>query len=390
MNKKLRNISTYIFFSMGFTLLFSFLFMFLVKNEKNFIHKIEEIKDELYFSMISISFVIISFVTFLSNKVKKIYWVDVIEYKLTKPKFLGAIDTTFYIIGIILTATLIYLFPQNIRIIDNPKFLFWELEFYNEAIMILMCFILNLILIIIITIRLASAYLFDEKLEYKLKKEYNSMREKNIEKFEELKYKLIEATYLAIKEKDNEAIIKNIKLLCFYPIDDFEKTEEFKNIICEILLEKKLFIYLLKNEQLSLTFIEPTLIFEKLIENEYPNEFVIKYFNNFPLHDYYFYNGKHSFFMILYTKNCIYLLEKILENIRKTDKIKDIVDFLKKSDFNEFLWKLNQDIKNQLTYKLNYYYIFEHINHIINKCKENLKDKEILSSYVTLKKHFEV
>lgn len=108
-------------------------------------------KNDLLATQVSISFIIVSIISIFSSNGKKLYWIDIMEYKLVYPVWWN------------FTAITSYLFSNLILTII--------LKCYNKEEFLLSVF-LSIVMMSILTYKMLSAFFSGERLKNKLAKEY--------------------------------------------------------------------------------------------------------------------------------------------------------------------------------------------------------------------------
>ena len=76
--------------------------------------------QEIFYTELSLVFLVISFVTLLANKTETVYWVDVIQYRLVKPNHTSIVDISSYIFANLILSLIAFNFPalSNLVIIS--------------------------------------------------------------------------------------------------------------------------------------------------------------------------------------------------------------------------------------------------------------------------------
>ena len=109
--------------------------------------------QEIFFTELSLVFLVISFVTLLANKTETVYWVDVIQYRLVKPNRTSIVDISSYIFANLILSLLAFVFPalNNIMLIS---------------------FVITIILLGFLSFKLLISFFGVDHLKDELKKEY--------------------------------------------------------------------------------------------------------------------------------------------------------------------------------------------------------------------------
>ncbi len=200
---------------------------------------------DLYIAQVSITFIVTSLVSFMSSTSKKVYWVDIITYKLVEPRFTSFIDMVVYLIVDLALSTV---------------FLVLSISY------IYLTFIISVILLAVLSIKMIGAYFGEKYVASELRRKYLSYKrdifsqlmkeEKGVDsvrdkidisdysfysklddymfynpnhKYYSTRDSLHAATLQAIEEKDIQSVKQDLKLL-------FEAYEydEVKDLICLI------------------------------------------------------------------------------------------------------------------------------------------------------------
>lgn len=376
----------YFYIGLFISLLWSYVIYFICNND-NMVKLFDNIIYDLFFTELSLAFIVVSFVTFLSNKSKKIYWIDIIEYKLTKPKFLGAIDTTAYIIANLVIAISSLFFNYTILSIDYsfmPNFIISYIEYFsNYSIYIFSTFLLNLIYICFITGRLASAYLSNDDFKCELGKKYKEAKDKNSNEFSNVKNKLISATFEAIKEGNYETIVDNLNLLSIE--EGFTSSNTFKELMFNLLLDNSWTVNLVFNQIFDLVdnadvFYE---IYNYAITKKVDDNICIKILeyslnktNDFSKIRYVFYNSyklrNYNLLMNVFKVTSSYLLGQT-----NFDRYKFIIH----SDLNRLICSLIMDLENKI---INLFDKNDIYNSIITLIDFDVSDLSVAKEYEDL------
>ncbi len=109
--------------------------------------------QEIFFTELSLVFLVISFVTLLANKTDAVYWVDVIQYRLIKPNHSSIVDISSYIFANLLLSLIAFIFPAL-------------------ADMMIVSFVLTIILLGFLSIKLLISFFGVEHLKEELREEY--------------------------------------------------------------------------------------------------------------------------------------------------------------------------------------------------------------------------
>lgn len=109
--------------------------------------------QELFFTELSLAFLVISFVPLLANKTDSVYWVDIIQYRLVKPNHTSIVDVSSYVFANLLLSLIAFVFPQ---ISD----------------LLLTCFVITIFLLGFLSIKLLISFFGVDHLKEELKEEY--------------------------------------------------------------------------------------------------------------------------------------------------------------------------------------------------------------------------
>lgn len=109
--------------------------------------------QDLFFTELSIAFLVISFVTLLANKTEDVYWVDVIQYRLVKPDFFSIVDISSYIFANMIISLFAYLIPTR-----------WNLLLFS--------FVQIILLLGLLSLKLLMAFFGIDDLKKELASEY--------------------------------------------------------------------------------------------------------------------------------------------------------------------------------------------------------------------------
>ena len=109
--------------------------------------------QELFFTELSLVFLVISFVTLLANRTETVYWVDVIQYRLIKPNHSSIVDISSYIFANLIISLFAFLFPFASKLA-------------------LFSFVLTIILLGFLSIKLLMAFFGIDALKEELEAEY--------------------------------------------------------------------------------------------------------------------------------------------------------------------------------------------------------------------------
>ncbi len=198
-----------------------------------------------FFNVISIAFIVVSFVTILSSRSKRVYWEDLVNYSMIHPKLTSVISYSAYIFS---SLTIIVF----LEIFDKLELL--SERIYNSSTGIL--FIVVLVLISCLCIKLLLSYFGTSTMKKSLYKNFNQASDKEKEK---MIMNLISNTINYIDEKNYDETIDNILFLM--DVDRFSETKEIIEYIYQffpsillpffcnekvrnLLLKKKLYNYL--------------------------------------------------------------------------------------------------------------------------------------------------
>lgn len=147
---------------------------------------------------VSVSFIVISVVTVLSQKNSIIYWQDIMSYKLIDPKFTNFNALSSYIFSNLLLAIIL--------IIINSKFVYFS-------------FFITVLLIMILSVKMMEVYFSRDKIKTEMEKQYSKEREqrkssqKMLDRYRLHKRLVIQYTMQAIDTNDIDVICENLSLL---------------------------------------------------------------------------------------------------------------------------------------------------------------------------------
>jgi hypothetical protein len=112
---------------------------------------------DMYYTQISVSFIIISLVSVLTNVSKPVYWVDITQFKLIEPRHTAFIDFAAYIFGGLILSSIFIIFSSNYIIIS-----------FGFSILFMMA----------LTIKMIGAYFGRDSVKVELQKEFLSLKDK--------------------------------------------------------------------------------------------------------------------------------------------------------------------------------------------------------------------
>jgi hypothetical protein len=112
---------------------------------------------DMYYTQISVSFIIISLVSVLINVSKPVYWVDITQFKLIEPRHTAFIDFAAYIFGGLILSSIFIIFSSNYIIIS-----------FGFSILFMMA----------LTIKMIGAYFGRDSVKVELQKEFLSLKDK--------------------------------------------------------------------------------------------------------------------------------------------------------------------------------------------------------------------
>lgn len=161
---------------------------------------------DMFFTQTSVSFIIISLVSVLSTTTKIVYWEDISQYKLVKPKYTSFIDFAAYILSCLTISTVCLLVKSN---------------------MIFVPFLISIVLLALLTVKMIGSYFARDSVREELRDIIIQSKDSDYDKYVERKSRLIENTYKEIDSKDYRLIEENTDLLieckeygsCIYILD---------------------------------------------------------------------------------------------------------------------------------------------------------------------------
>ena len=109
--------------------------------------------QEVFFTELSLAFLVISFVPLLSNKTDSVYWVDIIQYRLVKPNHTSIVDISAYIFANLLLSLIAFVFVEM-------------------SDLLLISFVITIFLLGFLSIKLLISFFGVEHLKDELKEEY--------------------------------------------------------------------------------------------------------------------------------------------------------------------------------------------------------------------------
>ena len=149
-------------------------------------------KYDMYFTQISVSFIIVSLVSVFSTDSNTVYGVHIVHYKLMKQKYFSFMDIAAYIMGCLLISTYCLIMNSNCIVIP---------------------FFLSIILLVILTKKMIGSYFGKESVKKELERKYKQAKDMNSDEYEKIKKEIVENTYRAIDLKNYQIIEENIELL---------------------------------------------------------------------------------------------------------------------------------------------------------------------------------
>lgn len=176
---------------LGIVLLFSFAvclvdyysgIMSILKNEQLNVY------DMLY-AQVSISFIVISLITILSDDTQTVYWKNLVKERLINPPWFSFVDITAYILAMVLLSTVFALIHS------------W---------LIIVPFVICLILLGVLTFNLTGSYFGKDEMKSAMKKSFLEM--KNQER-KEAENQIVEYTVAALERSDLSTVFDNIDFL---------------------------------------------------------------------------------------------------------------------------------------------------------------------------------
>lgn len=109
--------------------------------------------QEMFFTELSLAFLVISFVPLLSNKTESVYWVDIIQYRLIKPKHTSIVDISAYVFANLILSLVAFIFPELRSVL-------------------LISFVVTIFFLGFLSVKLLVSFFGVEHLKEELKKEY--------------------------------------------------------------------------------------------------------------------------------------------------------------------------------------------------------------------------
>ena len=113
---------------------------------------------DIFFTELSLVFLVISFVTLLANKTESVYWVDVIQYRLIKPDYTSVVDISSYIFANLILSLVAFVFSD----LDN---------------VMITSFVITIILLGFLCIKLLISFFGKEQLKDELVRDYEAALE---------------------------------------------------------------------------------------------------------------------------------------------------------------------------------------------------------------------
>ena len=109
--------------------------------------------QEMFFTELSLAFLVISFVPLLSNKTESVYWVDIIQYRLIKPRHTSIVDISAYVFANLMLSLVAFIFPELRSVL-------------------LISFVVTIFFLGFLSVKLLVSFFGVEHLKEELKKEY--------------------------------------------------------------------------------------------------------------------------------------------------------------------------------------------------------------------------
>lgn len=145
---------------------------------------------DIFLSQLSTSFLVTSLLSFLGSKGQTIYWQDIIDFKLVKPKNRGFKDYTKYCFILVLCSLFFTVF-------NWPGFLFFS-------------YLFNVIFLVLMTWKMVDIYYDKKSIKKAIIAEYDEASSKEKKTMLNI---LFQNTSIAIKEKNYQAVIENVDFL---------------------------------------------------------------------------------------------------------------------------------------------------------------------------------
>jgi len=170
---------------------------------------------------VSVSFIVVSVVTVLSQKNCVIYWQDIMSYKLIDPMFTNFNALASYVFADLLLSIFF--------VITDSKFIY-------------ICFFITVILIMLLSLKMMEVYFSRDKIKIQMANQYAKEREhrksnqKTLDLYREHKRKVIQYTIQAIDKNDIDVVCENLELLLRN-----EENDDSVYIIKKMLNEKKVY-----------------------------------------------------------------------------------------------------------------------------------------------------
>lgn len=120
--------------------------------------------SDMYFTQISVAFIIISLVSVLTTVSRPVYWVDITQFKLIEPQHTAFIDFAAYILGSLIISSIFLMFNSNYMLIS---------------------FGFSIIFMMLLTIKMIGAYFGRDSVKLELQKEFHQLKQENVDNFAE-------------------------------------------------------------------------------------------------------------------------------------------------------------------------------------------------------------
>ena len=164
-----------------------------------------------YLSQISLTFIVVSIITVLSDKTRNLYWVNLVEYKLVEPRGRGFRDFVNY--------SFIVLVFSTFGIVADYKILFYT------------SFIINIILLFFLTKSVLGIYFDVNRIKKELEKNYEKSGNSNIQEKKENLLMLKANTINALLTYDFNTIKCNFEFYAKYcSAEEISYYFEFANL----------------------------------------------------------------------------------------------------------------------------------------------------------------
>lgn len=205
--------------------LFCFLLNSILGNKINFFFEMLEGNGFNYLAtlsiQVSVSFIVVSVVTVLSQKNCIIYWQDIMSYKLIDPLLTNFNALASYVFADLLLSIFFV-------VIDSK--------------MVYICFFVTVLLIMLLSLKMMEVYFSREKIKNQMANQYAKERahrktsQKSLDLYREHKRKIIQYTIQAIDENNIDVVCENLELLFRN-----EENDDSIYIIKKMLNEKKIY-----------------------------------------------------------------------------------------------------------------------------------------------------